>query len=81
MSSTRHFQLIANPFVLLIGRLIQGICTGIFSAIVPLYINEIVTPDSSNLGSLNQIFISTAQGFCYLLYLILVLILKVEEHY
>ena len=54
-----------------IGRIIQGICTGIYSAIVPLYINEIVTPDSANLGSLNQLFISGAQAFCYLLYFIL----------
>lgn len=46
-------------------------CTGIFSAIVPLYINEIVTPDAGSLGSLNQVFIAGAQGFCFLWYFIL----------
>lgn len=58
---------IKNPYTFLLMRLIQGICTGIYSAIVPLYINEIVTPDCTNLGSLNQIFIAFAQFFCFLL--------------
>lgn len=62
---------IKNPYTFLIMRLIQGICTGIFSAIVPLYINEIVTPDCTNLGSLNQIFIAFAQFFCFLLSFVL----------
>ena len=51
----------------MVARLIQGICTGVFSAIVPLYINEIVTSDCTNLGSFNQIFITFAQFFCYFL--------------
>jgi MFS family permease len=62
---------IYNPYTFLLARLLQGICTGIFSAIVPLYINEIVTPDCTNLGSLNQIFIGFAQFFCFLLAFIL----------
>ena len=62
---------IHSPFTLVVGRLLQGICTGIFSAIVPLYINEIVTPDLTNLGTLNQVFISSAQAFSYLFYYIL----------
>jgi MFS family permease len=58
---------IKNPYIFLLARLIQGICTGVFSAIVPLYINEIVTPDCTNLGSFNQILITFAQFFCYFL--------------
>jgi MFS family permease len=45
-------------------RVFQGICTGIFTAIVPLYINETITPKTSNLGSLNQIMLSFGQLFC-----------------
>ena len=30
---------IKDPYIFVITRVIQGICTGIFSAIVPLYIN------------------------------------------
>lgn len=31
--------LIKNPFTIIAGRSIQGISVGIFSAIVPLYLN------------------------------------------
>ena len=63
--------LIHSPVTIVMGRLIQGLCTGIYSAIVPLYINEIVTPDLSNLGTLNQVFIASSQAFSYLLYYIM----------
>ena len=62
---------IHSPFTIVFGRLLQGFCTGVFSAIVPLYINEIVTPDLTNLGTLNQIFIASSQAFSNLLYYIL----------
>lgn len=70
--STLLIAYIKSPVTFMIGRLLQGVCTGVFSAIVPLYINEIVTPDASNLGSLNQVFIAGAQGFSFLWYFILI---------
>lgn len=33
------FTLIPNFITLIVGRIIQGICVGLFSAIVPLFIN------------------------------------------
>lgn len=69
--STVLMVYIRNPFTFLICRVIQGVCTGVYSAIVPLYINEIVTPDCTNLGSFNQIFISLAQFLAYLIAFIL----------
>ena len=62
---------IHSPVTLVLGRLLQGLCTGVYSTIVPLYINEIVTPDLTNLGTLNQVFISSSQAFSFLLYYIL----------
>ena len=38
-----------------------------------------VTPDATNLGSLNQVLISSAQGFCFLWYFILVKIFKNQD--
>ena len=70
---------IRSPVTLVIGRVTQGICTGIFVAIVPLYINEIVTPDLRNLGTMNQIFIAVSQAFSYLLYYVLTKITHSEE--
>ncbi len=67
---------IKNPYTFILMRLLQGICTGIYSAIVPLYINEIVTPDLTNLGSLNQITIAFSQFFCFLLAFILNLVFE-----
>lgn len=58
-------------FMILIGRVIIGICTGVFSAIVPLYINEFVPLQLKNFGTLNQVFIASAQSFAFLFYYLL----------
>jgi MFS family permease len=50
--------LIPNFFMLLIGRVIQGLCVGLYSAIVPLFINEFAPLEiSGRLGALNQLLI------------------------
>lgn len=58
-------------FMILIGRVIIGVCTGIFSAIVPLYINEFVPLQLKNFGTINQVLISSAQSFAFLFYYLL----------
>ena len=63
--------LIHSPVTIVAGRLLQGFCTGLYTAFVPLYINEITTPDLAKLGTLNQIGIAFCQAFTYLLYFIL----------
>lgn len=51
-------MLIPNFFSLIIGRAIQGICVGLYSSIVPLFINEFAPLEiSGRLGALNQLLI------------------------
>ncbi len=57
--------------MIFIGRLIIGVCTGVFSTIVPLYINEFVPLQLKNFGTLNQVFIASSQSFAFLLYYLL----------
>jgi SP family sugar porter-like MFS transporter len=57
--------------MIFIGRLIIGVCTGVFSSIVPLYINEFVPLQLKKFGTLNQIFIASSQSFAFLLYYLL----------
>ena len=64
-------MVIHSPVTIVAGRLFQGLCTGLYIAFVPLYINEITTPDLAKLGTLNQIGIAVCQAFTYLLYYIL----------
>ena len=64
-------MLVHSPVTLVVGRLFQGFCTGLFSAFVPLYINEITTPDLAKLGTLHQIGIAVCQAFNCLLYFVL----------
>ena len=50
--------LISSFATLLVGRIIQGICVGLYSSICPLFINELSPIELSGLfGTLNQIFI------------------------
>jgi MFS family permease len=45
-------------FTLIIGRSIQGICVGLYSAIVPLFINEYAPLEiAGRLGAINQLMI------------------------
>lgn len=68
----------AGPAII-IGRLIIGICTGVFSAIVPLYINEFVPLQLKNFGTFNQVFIASAQSFAFFLYFLLTEPLKISD--
>lgn len=52
------FTLIPVFATLIIGRIIQGLCVGLYSAIVPLFINELSPIEvSGKLGALNQLLI------------------------
>lgn len=59
--------------------MIIGICTGIFSAIVPLYINEFVPLQLKNFGTFNQVFIASAQSFAFFLYFLLTEAFKITD--
>ncbi len=67
--------------MIIIGRLLIGICTGIFSAIVPLYINEFVPLQLKNFGTFNQVFIASAQSFAFFFYYLLTEPLKMADKY
>ncbi len=45
---------IKTLYTLLAGRIIQGICVGLYSAITPVYINQMLPASLSGLGALNQ---------------------------
>lgn len=48
-----------NPYTLTLGRLVQGMCLGIISAITSLYIKEIVPKEvRGSMGILHQVMIS-----------------------
>lgn len=50
--------LFPNFYTLIAGRAIQGLCVGLYSALVPLYINEISPMEvAGRLGALNQLLI------------------------
>jgi MFS family permease len=57
--------------MILIGRLIFGISIGILFAIVPLYINEFTPLKLKKFGTLNQVFLASAQSFTFFLYYLL----------
>lgn len=45
-------------YTLLAGRIIQGVCVGLYSAITPLYINQMLPQSLSGMGALNQAVIA-----------------------
>lgn len=50
--------LFPNFYTLIAGRIIQGLCVGLYSALVPLFVNEISPMEvAGRLGALNQLLI------------------------
>lgn len=67
------------PPAIIIGRLFIGICTGLFSAVIPLYINEITPLKLKNYGTFKLIFTASAQSFAFFFYYVLTEPLKVSD--
>lgn len=57
---------IQNAYILLIIRIIQGLCVGFYSSITPVIIKEISPNEiSGTLGALNQFFIAFGVFFSF----------------
>lgn len=49
---------IKTLYTLLAGRIIQGICVGLYSTITPIYINQMLPASLSRMGALHQAVIA-----------------------
>ena len=63
--------LVRNGYALLVGRMVQGFCTGLFSAVVPVMVKEYSPISlSGHLGMVKNIVISCGYVFGFTLALI-----------
>jgi sugar porter (SP) family MFS transporter len=61
------FTLVLNEYSIIMGRLISGICVGIYSPLVCVYVNEYVPYEISGLcGAIYETFFCAGIFFCYL---------------
>lgn len=73
---------INHMVVFIIMRLIQGICVGMYTSIVPLYINEISPVEiESSTTPFTQIFCSCGATVAYLFYFILNISISDSQNY